>query len=401
MAKEVFERTKPHVNIGTIGHIDHGKTTLTAAITMALSNKYGGEVKAFDEIDNAPEEKERGITIQTAHVEYQTEKRHYAHVDCPGHADYIKNMITGAAQMDGAILVLSAPDGPMPQTREHILLARQVNVPYIVVFLNKTDQIPEDERDELTELCEMEIRDLLSEYDYPGDDIPIIKGSALLAMEKAGDAEAPEVQCIFELMDAVDEYVPEPERDIDKDFLMPVEDIFSIEGRGTVVTGRVDRGICKTGDKIEIIGVVDTIETTITGVEMFRKTLDEGRAGENVGLLLRGIKRDDVQRGQVVAKPGSITPHKKFKGEVYILTEKEGGRHTMFKGGYRPQFYFRTTDVTGSVELPEGVEMVMPGDHVEIIAELLTPIAMEEGLLFAIREGGRTVGSGQVTEIIE
>jgi len=402
MAKEKFERTKPHVNIGTIGHIDHGKTTLTAAITMALQ-KFGGEVKTFEEIDNAPEERERGITIQTAHVEYQTEKRHYAHVDCPGHADYIKNMITGAAQMDGAILVLSAPDGPMPQTREHILLARQVNVPYIVVFLNKVDQLDEADRDEILELCEMEVRELLSSYDFPGDEVPVIKGSALKAMEKAsaGELDAEEVQCIYELMDAVDEYIPEPVRDVDKDFLMPIEDIFSIEGRGTVVTGRIERGIVKMGDEVEIVGKRDTRKTTVTGIEMFRKTLDEGRAGENVGLLLRGIKRDDVERGQVVAKPGSITPHRKFKGEVYVLTEKEGGRHTMFRTGYRPQFYFRTTDVTGTIVLPEGVEMVMPGDHVELEAELITPIAMEQGLLFAIREGGRTVGSGQVTQIIE
>jgi len=400
MAKEKYERTKPHINIGTIGHIDHGKTTLTAAITMAMQ-KFGGDVKTFDEIDNAPEEKERGITIQTAHVEYQTENRHYAHVDCPGHADYIKNMITGAAQMDGAILVLSAPDGPMPQTREHILLARQVNVPSIVVYLNKIDQIDESDREELLELCEMEVRELLSAYDFPGDDVPVVKGSALKAMEKAsgGELDAEELKSVYELLDAVDSYIPEPERDVDKDFLMPIEDIFSIEGRGTVVTGRIDRGIVKAGEEIEIVGIKDTLTTTVTGVEMFRKTLDEGRAGENVGLLLRGIKRDDVERGQVVAKPGSITPHTKFKGEVYVLTEKEGGRHTMFRTGYRPQFYFRTTDVTGTVELPEGVEMVMPGDHVELIGELIDPIAMEEGLLFAIREGGRTVGSGQVTEI--
>ena len=402
MAKEKYERTKPHVNIGTIGHIDHGKTTLTAAITMAMQ-KFGGDVKTFEEIDNAPEERERGITIQTAHVEYQTEQRHYAHVDCPGHADYIKNMITGAAQMDGAILVLSAPDGPMPQTREHILLARQVNVPSIVVYLNKTDQIDEADREELLELCEMEVRELLSAYDFPGDDVPVISGSALKAMEKAaaGDLDAEELKNIYELMEAVDEYIPEPERDIDRDFLMPVEDIFSIEGRGTVVTGRIERGIVKAGDEIEIVGVKDTEKTTVTGVEMFRKTLDEGRAGENVGLLLRGVKREDVVRGQVIAKPGAITPHTKFKGEVYVLTEKEGGRHTMFRTGYRPQFYFRTTDVTGTVELGENVEMVMPGDHVELVGELISPIAMEEGLLFAIREGGRTVGSGQVIEVIE
>ncbi|MFC1479051.1 elongation factor Tu [Planctomycetota bacterium] len=401
MAKEKFERTKPHINVGTIGHIDHGKTTLTAAITMAMQ-KFGGDIKTFDEIDNAPEEKERGITIQTAHVEYQTDNRHYAHVDCPGHADYIKNMITGAAQMDGAILVLSATDGPMPQTREHILLARQVNVPSVLVYLNKVDQIDEADREELLELCEMEIRELLSAYDYPGDDTPIIRGSALQAMEKAsaGELDAEEVKSIFELMEAVDTFIPEPTRDVDKPFLMPIEDIFSIEGRGTVVTGRVDRGIVKASEEIEIVGVKETIKTTVTGVEMFRKTLDEGRAGENVGLLLRGIKRDDVERGQVVAKPGSITPHTKFKGEVYVLTEKEGGRHTMFRNGYRPQFYFRTTDVTGTVELPEGVEMVMPGDHVELLGELIYPIAMEEGLLFAIREGGRTVGSGQVTAIV-
>nr|6I8R_A Chain A, Elongation Factor Tu [synthetic construct] len=394
MAKEKFERTKPHVNIGTIGHVDHGKTTLTAAITKVLAEKGKAEFRAYDQIDKAPEEKERGITINTAHVEYETENRHYAHVDCPGHADYVKNMITGAAQMDGAILVVSAADGPMPQTREHILLARQVGVPYIVVFLNKCDMVDDEE---LLELVEMEVRELLSEYDFPGDDIPIIRGSALKALE--GDEEW--VEKIMELMDAVDSYIPEPERDIDKPFLMPIEDVFSITGRGTVVTGRVERGIVKVGDEVEIVGLRDTRKTVVTGVEMFRKLLDEGQAGDNVGVLLRGIKREDVERGQVLAKPGSIKPHTKFKAEVYVLTKEEGGRHTPFFNGYRPQFYFRTTDVTGVITLPEGVEMVMPGDNVTMTVELIHPIAMEEGLRFAIREGGRTVGAGVVSEIIE
>nr|5W76_A Chain A, Ancestral Elogation Factor N153 [synthetic construct] len=385
--------TKPHVNIGTIGHVDHGKTTLTAAITKVLAEKGQAEFKAYDQIDKAPEEKERGITISTAHVEYETENRHYAHVDCPGHADYVKNMITGAAQMDGAILVVSAADGPMPQTREHILLARQVGVPYIVVFLNKVDMVDDEE---LLELVEMEVRELLSSYDFPGDDIPIIKGSALKALE--GDEEGEEA--IMKLMDAVDSYIPEPERAIDKPFLMPIEDVFSIS-RGTVVTGRVERGIVKVGEEVEIVGIRDTQKTTCTGVEMFRKLLDEGQAGDNVGVLLRGTKREDVERGQVLAKPGSIKPHTKFKAEVYILTKEEGGRHTPFFNGYRPQFYFRTTDVTGVITLPEGVEMVMPGDNVTITVELIAPIAMEEGLRFAIREGGRTVGAGVVSEIIE
>jgi len=396
MAKEKFERTKPHVNVGTIGHIDHGKTTLTAAITRVLSIKGQAEFTAFDEIDKAPEEKERGITIATAHVEYETDNRHYAHVDCPGHADYIKNMITGAAQMDGAILVVGADDGPMPQTREHILLARQVGVPAIVVFLNKCDMVDDDE---LIELVEMELRELLDKYEFPGDDIPIIHGSALEALENPEDAE--KAKCIWDLMDAVDSYVPEPERDIDKPFLMPVEDVFSISGRGTVATGRVERGVIHVGDEIEIVGIKETEKTTCTGVEMFRKILDDGQAGDNIGALLRGVKREDVVRGQVLAAPGSITPHKKFKAEAYVLTKDEGGRHTPFFNGYRPQFYFRTTDVTGICTLDEGVEMVMPGDNVHITGELITPIAMEEGLRFAIREGGRTVGAGVVSEIIE
>ncbi len=399
MAKKKFERTKPHVNIGTIGHVDHGKTTLTSAITKVLSLKGLAELMAYDQIDKAPEEKERGLTIAIAHVEYQTDKRHYAHIDCPGHADYIKNMITGAAQMDGAILVVSAADGPMPQTREHILLARQVRVPSIVVFLNKADMVDDPE---LVELVELEIRELLSQYDFPGDEIPIVKGSALKAMESGSkDINAPEYQCIMELMAAVDSYIPEPVRDIDKPFLMPVEDVFSISGRGTVVTGRVERGIVKVGEEVEIVGIRPTIKTVCTGVEMFRKILDQGQAGDNVGVLLRGTKRDEVERGQVVAKPGSITPHTKFKSEVYILTKEEGGRHTPFFNGYRPQFYFRTTDVTGVVTLPEGVEMVMPGDNVSMAIELIMPIAMEKELRFAIREGGRTVGAGVISDIIE
>ena len=398
MAKEKFNRSKPHVNIGTIGHVDHGKTTLTAAITMTLQKKFGGEVKKYDEIDNAPEEKARGITINTAHVEYETENRHYAHVDCPGHADYIKNMITGAAQMDGAIIVIAATDGPMAQTREHILLARQVGVPALVVFLNKTDQVDDDE---LIELVEMEVRELLSEYDFPGDDTPIIKGSALKAMEAEGDDSKPEVACIFELMDAVDKYIPEPVRDTEKTFLMPIEDIFSIEGRGTVVTGRVERGIVHTNDKVEIVGIRPTKETVVTGVEMFRKILDEGRAGDNVGCLLRGTKKNEVERGQVLAQPKTITPHSKFKAEIYVLSKEEGGRHTPFFTNYRPQFFFRTTDVTGIVKLPEGTEMVMPGDNTTIEVELIVPIAMEKTLRFAIREGGRTVASGRVTDILE
>jgi elongation factor Tu len=403
MAKAKFERNKPHVNIGTIGHVDHGKTTLTAAITMALAQVGGAEAMRYDQIDKAPEEKARGITINTAHVEYQTEKRHYAHVDCPGHADYVKNMITGAAQMDGAILVVSAADGPMPQTREHILLARQVGVPYIIVFMNKTDQVDDPE---LLELVEMEIRELLNEYDFPGDDIPIIKGSALLALEAltAGkDAKTtPECQCIFELMDAVDAYIPDPERDTDKPFLMPVEDVFSITGRGTVATGRVERGIVKMSDQVEIVGLTEEKRTTVvTGVEMFRKLLDFAEAGDNIGVLLRGVQRTEIERGQVLAKPGSIHPHTHFIGQVYVLTKEEGGRHTPFFNGYRPQFYFRTTDVTGDIKLPEGVEMVMPGDHIDMEVTLITPIACEEGLRFAIREGGRTVGSGVVTKILE
>jgi len=396
MAKAKFERTKPHVNIGTIGHVDHGKTTLTAAITKVLASKGGAEFKSFDQIDNAPEERERGITIATAHVEYQTENRHYAHVDCPGHADYVKNMITGAAQMDGAILVVSAADGPMPQTREHILLARQVGVPYIVVFLNKADMVDDEE---LLELVELEIRELLSAYDFPGDDVPIIKGSALKGLE--GDTGELGEQAIMKLMDAVDSYIPEPERAIDKPFIMPVEDVFSISGRGTVATGRVERGIVKVGEEVEIVGIRPTQKTTVTGVEMFRKLLDEGRAGDNIGALLRGVKREEIERGQVLAKPGSITPHTKFKAEAYILTKEEGGRHTPFFNGYRPQFYFRTTDVTGIVDLPAGTEMVMPGDNVAVTVNLITPIAMDEGLRFAIREGGRTVGAGVVSSIIE
>ncbi|MBW1750804.1 MAG: elongation factor Tu [Deltaproteobacteria bacterium] len=396
MAKEKFERTKPHVNVGTIGHIDHGKTTLTAAITRVLATKGQADFVDFSEIDKAPEEKERGITIATAHVEYETDKRHYAHVDCPGHADYIKNMITGAAQMDGAILVVGADDGPMPQTREHILLARQVGVPAMVVFLNKCDMVDDDE---LIELVEMELRELLDKYDFPGDDTPIIQGSALLALENPEDPE--KTKCIWDLMEAIDTFIPEPKRDVDKPFLMPVEDVFSISGRGTVATGRVDRGVIHVGDEIEIVGIRDTQKTTITGVEMFRKLLDEGQAGDNIGALLRGTKREEVVRGQVLAAPGSITPHKKFKAEAYILTKEEGGRHTPFFNGYRPQFYFRTTDVTGVCTLEEGVEMVMPGDNIHIIGELITPIAMEEGLRFAIREGGRTVGAGVISEIIE
>ncbi len=394
MAKEKFDRSKPHVNIGTIGHVDHGKTTLTAAITMTLAAKFGGEVKGYDQIDSAPEEKARGITINTAHVEYQTAVRHYAHVDCPGHADYVKNMITGAAQMDGAILVCSAADGPMPQTREHILLARQVGVPAIVVFLNKVDQVDDAE---LLELVEMEIRELLSAYNFPGDDIPIIPGSALAAVEDRDAAIGRDAVC--KLMDAVDAYIPTPKRDIEKDFLMPVEDVFSISGRGTVVTGRIERGIVKVGEEIEIIGIREKQKTTVTGVEMFRKLLDEGRAGDNVGLLLRGVKREDVERGQCLVKPGSVTPHTDFRCEVYILTKEEGGRHTPIFKGYRPQFYFRTTDVTGAITLNEGVEMIMPGDNTAFGVELITPIAMEKGLRFAIREGGRTIGAGTVSEI--
>ena len=396
MSKEKFERTKPHVNVGTIGHIDHGKTTLTAAITAVQATKGLAEFTDFSNIDKAPEEKERGITIATAHVEYETEKRHYAHVDCPGHADYIKNMITGAAQMDGAILVVGADDGAMPQTREHILLARQVGVPAIVVFLNKCDMVDDEE---LIELVEMELRELLDKYEFPGDDIPIIHGSALKALENPSDPEA--AKCINELMDAIDSYIPEPERDVDQPFLMPIEDVFSISGRGTVATGRVERGIVKVGEEIEIVGIKETVKTTCTGVEMFRKLLDEGRAGDNIGALLRGVKREDIERGQVLAAPGSINPHTKFKAECYILGKDEGGRHTPFFNGYRPQFYFRTTDVTGVITLPDGVEMVMPGDNVHVNAELITPIAMEVGLRFAIREGGRTVGAGVVSEIIE
>ena len=403
MAKAKFERTKPHVNIGTIGHVDHGKTTLTAAITMTLAQVGGAEAMRYDQIDKAPEEKARGITINTAHVEYETAKRHYAHVDCPGHADYVKNMITGAAQMDGAILVVSSADGPMPQTREHILLARQVGVPYIIVFMNKVDQVDDPE---LLELVEMEIRELLNEYDFPGDDIPIIKGSALQALEaltNGADAKtAPECKCIFELMDAVDEYIPEPERATDKPFLMPVEDVFTITGRGTVATGRVERGQVKVGDAVEIVGLTDEKRSTVvTGVEMFRKILDYAEAGDNIGALLRGVQRSEIERGQVLAKPGSIHPHTHFMGQVYVLTKEEGGRHTPFFNGYRPQFYFRTTDVTGNIKLPEGVEMVMPGDNIDMEITLITPIACEEGLRFAIREGGRTVGSGVVTKILE
>jgi len=397
MAKEKFDRSKPHINIGTIGHIDHGKTTLTAAITKHLSKKGLASFVPFDEIDKAPEERERGITIATAHVEYETENRHYAHVDCPGHADYIKNMITGAAQMDGAVLVVGADDGPMPQTREHILLARQVGVPCIVVFLNKVDMIDDEE---LIELVELELRELLSKYEFPGDEIPIIRGSALKALE-SNDSESEEAKCIFELMKAVDEYIPLPERAVDKDFLMPIEDIFTISGRGTVVTGRVERGIVKVGEEMEIVGIRETMKKVVTGVEMFRKLLDQGQAGDNIGVLLRGTDRKDVERGQVVAKPGSITPHTQFKAEAYILAKEEGGRHTPFFTGYRPQFYFRTTDVTGTAQLPDGVEMVMPGDNVSIEITLITPIAMEKGLRFAIREGGRTVGAGAITEIIK
>ncbi|MDZ4220360.1 MAG: elongation factor Tu [Methylobacter sp.] len=396
MAKSKFERTKPHVNVGTIGHVDHGKTTLTAAITMVLSKKFGGEAKAYDQIDAAPEEKARGITINTAHVEYETATRHYAHVDCPGHADYVKNMITGAAQMDGAILVCSAADGPMPQTREHILLARQVGVPYIVVFLNKCDMVDDEE---LLELVEMEVRELLSKYDFPGDDVPIIKGSAMLAVK--GDQSDIGEPAIFRLADALDSYIPTPERAIDGTFLMPVEDVFSISGRGTVVTGRIERGVVKVGEELEIVGIKPTLKTTCTGVEMFRKLLDQGQAGDNVGVLLRGTKREEVERGQVLCKPGSIKPHTKFTAEIYVLGKDEGGRHTPFFQGYRPQFYFRTTDVTGAVELPAGTEMVMPGDNVSITVNLINPIAMEEGLRFAIREGGRTVGAGVVAKIIE
>jgi elongation factor Tu len=396
MAKEKFERTKPHVNVGTIGHVDHGKTTLTAAITQRQAHKGLAEFTPFDQIDKAPEERERGITIATAHVEYETTARHYAHVDCPGHADYVKNMITGAAQMDGAVLVVSAADGPMPQTREHVLLAKQVNVPYIVVFMNKVDQVDDEE---LLELVEMEVRELLSGYDFPGDDIPIVKGSALKALEDPEDDSAN--ACVDELMDALDSYIPEPERALDKSFLMPIEDVFSITGRGTVVTGRIEQGIVHTGDEVEIIGIRDTSKTTITGVEMFRKILDQGQAGDNVGCLLRGTGKDEVERGQVLAKPGSITPHTQFKAQAYILTKDEGGRHTPFFNGYRPQFYFRTTDVTGIAELPEGTEMVMPGDNVEMKVTLITPIAMDKELRFAIREGGRTVGAGVVAEVIE
>ena len=396
MAKEKFERTKPHVNVGTIGHVDHGKTTLTSAITKVLALAGGASVMEFDDIDKAPEEKERGITISIAHVEYETENRHYAHVDCPGHADYVKNMITGAAQMDGAILVVAADDGPMSQTREHILLARQVNVPAMVVFMNKVDMVDDEE---LLELVELELRELLSKYEFPGDDIPITKGSALAAMEERD----PEVgsERVLELMKSVDEYIPTPARDLERDFLMPIEDVFTITGRGTVVTGKIDTGVVHTGDKVQLVGIRDTEQTVVTGVEMFRKLMDEGQAGDNVGLLLRGIDRDGVERGQVVAKPGSITPHTKFEGEVYVLTKEEGGRHTPFFTGYRPQFYFRTTDITGSLDLPEGVEMVMPGDNVTITAELINPIAMQEELRFAIREGGRTVGAGVVTKVIE
>ncbi len=399
MAKEKFERTKPHVNIGTIGHVDHGKTTLTAAISAVLATKGLAELKDYDGIDNAPEEKERGITIATSHIEYETEKRHYAHVDCPGHADYVKNMITGAAQMDGAILVVSAADGPMPQTREHILLSRQVGVPYIVVFLNKADMVDDEE---LIELVEMEVRELLNEYDFPGDDTPVITGSALKALEEAKEGKVGEWgEKILELMDAVDEYIPTPERETDKDFLMPVEDVFSISGRGTVVTGRIERGVVKVGDEVEIVGIRPTQKTTVTGVEMFRKEMEQGEAGDNCGILLRGTKKEEVERGMVLCKPGSITPHTKFDAEIYVLTKEEGGRHTPFFNNYRPQFYVRTTDVTGSITLPEGTEMVMPGDNVKITVELIAPIALEEGTRFAIREGGRTVGAGVVSSIIE
>jgi len=396
MSKAKFERTKPHINVGTIGHVDHGKTTLTAAMTKILSSQHGGDIRTFEQIDNAPEEKERGITIATAHVEYQTQKRHYAHVDCPGHADYVKNMITGAAQMDGAILVVSAADGPMPQTREHILLARQVGVPYIVVYLNKVDMVDDEE---LLELVEMEVRELLDKYEFPGDETPVIRGSALKALE--GDTSEMGEPSVVRLAEALDAYIPEPERAVDGPFLMPVEDVFSISGRGTVATGRVERGRVKVGDEVEIVGLQDTRKTTVTGVEMFRKLLDEGVAGDNIGVLLRGVKRDDIERGQVLAKPKSITPHTDFEAEVYVLSKEEGGRHTPFFKGYRPQFYFRTTDVTGTVELPEGVEMVMPGDNVQMRVALIAPVAMEEGLRFAVREGGRTVGAGVVTKIIE
>ena len=396
MSKAKFERTKPHVNVGTIGHVDHGKTTLTAALTKVCAEARGGEVKAYDQIDNAPEERARGITIATAHVEYETDNRHYAHVDCPGHADYVKNMITGAAQMDGGILVVSAADGPMPQTREHILLSRQVGVPCIVVYMNKADMVDDEE---LLELVEMEVRELLSAYEFPGDDIPIVIGSALKALE--GDGSDIGVPSVLKLLDAMDSYIPEPQRDIDQPFLMPIEDVFSISGRGTVVTGRIERGIVKVGDEVAIVGIKDTTKTTCTGVEMFRKLLDEGRAGDNVGVLLRGTKREEVERGQVLAKPGTITPHTVFEAELYILSKDEGGRHTPFFKGYRPQFYFRTTDVTGAVELPDGVEMVMPGDNIKVTVSLIAPIAMEEGLRFAVREGGRTVGAGVVAKIIE
>ena len=396
MTKQVFERTKPHVNVGTIGHVDHGKTTLTAALTKTLAAKYGGEVRAYDQIDNAPEERARGITIATSHVEYQSDKRHYAHVDCPGHADYVKNMITGAAQMDGAILVVSAADGPMPQTREHILLARQVGVPYIVVYLNKADMVDDKE---LLELVEMEVRDLLTQYGFPGDKTPIITGSALKALE--GDASEIGIPSIMKLVETMDEYIPVPERPVDQPFLLPIEDVFSISGRGTVVTGRIERGIVKVGEELEIVGLKATIKTICTGVEMFRKLLDEGRAGDNVGVLLRGTKREEVERGQVLAKPGTITPHTQFEAEVYVLSKEEGGRHTPFFKGYRPQFYFRTTDVTGEIQLPEGVEMVMPGDNVKVVVKLIAPVAMEEGVRFAVREGGRTVGAGVVAKVIE
>ena len=396
MSKEKFERNKPHVNVGTIGHVDHGKTTLTAALTKVMAETHGGELKAFDQIDNAPEERERGITISTSHVEYESQTRHYAHVDCPGHADYVKNMITGAAQMDGAILVCSAADGPMPQTREHILLSRQVGVPYIVVYMNKADMVDDEE---LLELVEMEIRELLDQYEFPGDDTPIIVGSALKALE--GDQSDIGAPSVVKLVEAMDSYIPEPERDVDQEFLMPIEDVFSISGRGTVVTGRIERGVVKVGEEIEIVGIKDTAKTTCTGVEMFRKLLDQGEAGDNVGILLRGTKREEVERGQVLAKPGSITPHTHFEAEVYVLSKDEGGRHTPFFNGYRPQFYFRTTDITGACDLPEGVEMVMPGDNVKMTVKLINPIAMEEGLRFAIREGGRTVGAGVVSKIIE
>jgi len=396
MSKQVFERTKPHVNVGTIGHVDHGKTTLTAALTTVLAKQFGGEVRAYDQIDNAPEEKARGITIATSHVEYQSANRHYAHVDCPGHADYVKNMITGAAQMDGAILVVSAADGPMPQTREHILLARQVGVPYIVVYLNKADMVDDKE---LLELVEMEVRDLLSQYQFPGDDTPVVTGSALKALE--GDTSEIGVPSIIKLVSVLDEYIPIPERPVDKPFLLPIEDVFSISGRGTVVTGRIERGIVKVGEELEIVGLKPTLKTICTGVEMFRKLLDQGQAGDNVGVLLRGTKREEVERGQVLAKPGSITPHTKFESEVYVLSKEEGGRHTPFFKGYRPQFYFRTTDVTGEVQLPEGVEMVMPGDNIKMVVTLIAPVAMEEGVRFAIREGGRTVGAGVVAKVVE